>query len=318
MLRVSVASQAAQRLAAAVAGDAQYCVILPTAVDPMQPHSAVGSRAREDRHRAEATERTGGLVWRWLMRRHASSRVLVVGAQGDCSRGAVTLPLSAICCAEFLRAFKGRIPELTRHPAATHVVDELWSVCDGRQRSAMACEFYGREYRVLEGGTLASDASGASPSSLASLLADSDAAKRTRVMQHLAAAVLPIAEKGLVDSAIVHRVLAEFLAAAPASLVADTTASLSGDPLLHMAHTHDGVAAACAVAAYGTPRDRKKALRAVRSHVGALARDEWGHLLLLTLLSVTDDTSLLRKSILVAYQVPCGAPRPGAGGGGRG
>lgn len=34
-----------------------------------------------------------------------------------------------------------------------------------------------------------------------------------------------------------------------------------------------------------------------------MARDEWGHLTLITALSVVDDTTLLRKSIVAELQV---------------
>lgn len=34
-----------------------------------------------------------------------------------------------------------------------------------------------------------------------------------------------------------------------------------------------------------------------------MARDEWGHLVLITALSVVDDTTLLRKSIVAELQV---------------
>lgn len=37
--------------------------------------------------------------------------------------------------------------------------------------------------------------------------------------------------------------------------------------------------------------------------MGAMARDEWGHLALITALSVVDDTTLLRKSVVVELQV---------------
>jgi hypothetical protein len=91
---------------------------------------------------------------------------------------------------------------------------------------------------------------------------------------------------------------------APPSLVADAASSLSeGDRLLHMIHTRHGARAACAALAYGTPRDRKRAVRAFKGHVLASACDEWGHLPLLTALAVVDDTELLRKTLLSELQV---------------
>ena len=202
---------------------------------------------------------------------------------------------------EFHKALKGRIPELLRHPAAAHVVDELFSVADAATRNSMVSEFYGREYRVFEGGEL-NNLRGA-PGSLPQLLSRVDGPKAQLVVRELTMCLLPVLEKRLVDSALVHRVTAELLAAAPATTVADAVASLSGEALLHMAHTRDGATAACAVFAYGSARDRKKAVRALKGHVLDMARDEWGHLVLLTCLGVVDDTSLLRKFIVPELQV---------------
>ena len=39
-----------------------------------------------------------------------------------------------------------------------------------------------------------------------------------------------------------------------------------------------------------------------------MARDEWGHLVLLTALSVVDDTALLRKFIVADVQVGARGP----------
>lgn len=203
--------------------------------------------------------------------------------------------------AEYHKAMKGRIPELVRHPSAAHVIDELYSASGPPARNAMAAEFYGREYRLFEGGTL-NGVAGA-PASLARLLAGVDAGKAGAILQHMAAAVLPIVEKKLVDCALVHRVLAEFMALAPASLVADAVGPLSGEALLHMVHTREGAAAACAVLAHGSPKDRKAAVRALKGHVARMALDDWGHLPLITALSVVDDTALLRKFIVTELQV---------------
>ena len=105
------------------------------------------------------------------------------------------------------------------------------------------------------------------------------------------------------DCQLAHRLIDEYLTEAPASLVADAVESLSGDALLHMLHTHHGCAASCMVLAYGTAKDRKKAVRALKGHVPAAMQDEWGHLAILTALSVVDDTSMLKKFVVAEIQV---------------
>ena len=41
----------------------------------------------------------------------------------------------------------------------------------------------------------------------------------------------------------------------------------------------------------------------LQGHVGAMARDEWGHLALITALGVVDDTTLLHKAVVAELQV---------------
>lgn len=200
-----------------------------------------------------------------------------------------------------LKYFKGHAAELLRHPAGTHVLNDLYSVLPTAQRNALAAEFYGREYMLFEGGTL-NNAAGP-PAKLSDLLKTVDSAKQRAVMTHLAASLTPVLEKGLVDCQLAHRLAAEYLAHAPGSLVVDAVETLSGDPLLHMVHTKEGASAACMTFAYGTAKDRKKALRSMKGHVAAMARDEWGHLVLCTALSVVDDTATLKKFITAELQV---------------
>ncbi len=201
----------------------------------------------------------------------------------------------------FIKAFKGRTSELMRHPAGTHCLDDLYTAASATQRNAMAAECYGREYALFADGTL-NEMQGA-PSSLEDLLSAVEPAKRRAIVQHLAGAISPVIEKGLVDCQLAHRLIAEYLTAAPASLVSDAVESLSGEALLHMLHTHNGSAAACMVLAYGTAKDRKKAIKAMKGHVPAAVRDEWGHLAIITALSVVDDTAMLRKFVVADIEV---------------
>ncbi|PSC67267.1 pumilio-like protein 24, partial [Micractinium conductrix] len=221
-----------------------------------------------------------------------------------------------------LKAFRGHLGELLRHPAGSHVVDDLyagrlagwlglqragvaaWGVPASsgrrRQRNLMAAEFYGREYVLFESGTL--NNSDGTPAHLSDLMSRVDGAKQRSIIQHMSKDLIPIMEKGLVDCPLVHRLVSEFMEFSPASVVADAADNLCGDPLLHMVHTKEGVKAVCMALAYGTAKDRKKALKCMKGHVDAMARDEWGHLALITALSVVDDTTLLRKTVIVDLQ----------------
>lgn len=81
------------------------------------------------------------------------------------------------------------------------------------------------------------------------------------------------------------------------------TLSQTGEAVLRMVHTHEGSAAACMVLSYGTPRDRKRLVRAMKGHVGAMAGDEWGHVALCCALAVVDDTALTGKVLVPEIKV---------------
>ena len=66
---------------------------------------------------------------------------------------------------------------------------------------------------------------------------------------------------------------------------------------MRMVHTREGAEVSCRAIAAGTAKDRKKIVKAVKSHVHRLVTDEWGHTVLMTLLSMTDDTALLKKTL---------------------
>ncbi len=181
------------------------------------------------------------------------------------------------------------------------MLDDLYSQASGEQRRMMAAEFYGKEYSLFGSGTL-NNTKGA-PESLASLLSAVEGQKQLSIVKHVASTLTPVMEKGLVDNQLAHRLISEYLKNAPPSLVEDAVESLSGEALLHMIHTHEGVEAACMVLAYGSAKDRKKAIKAFKGHVHAAVMDEWGYLAVCTALAVTDDTALLRKNIVTDIQV---------------
>ena len=81
------------------------------------------------------------------------------------------------------------------------------------------------------------------------------------------------------------------------------TLSSTGEAVLRMVHTHEGAAAACMVLGYGTPKDRKKVVRAMKGHVAKMAADEWGHVVLCMALGCVDDTALTGKIVVPELKV---------------
>lgn len=64
-----------------------------------------------------------------------------------------------------------------------------------------------------------------------------------------------------------------------------------------MAHTHDGAAAAAALLAWASAKQRKKAAKAMKGHVVKMCLDEFAYIPVLQILSRIDDTQLARKGL---------------------
>jgi pumilio homology domain family member 6 len=92
--------------------------------------------------------------------------------------------------------------------------------------------------------------------------------------------------------------VSEYMQLAPSDMVQDCVESLSGEAVLRMVHTHDGCRVGCMVAAYSSPKERKKLVKAMKGHVLKMCLDEFAYVVLIKTLSVVDDTELVRKSIV--------------------
>jgi pumilio homology domain family member 6 len=200
-----------------------------------------------------------------------------------------------------VKAFRGHVVELLRHPHGADVLVDLYDAASSTQRSGMASEAYGREFVLLEGGA----AGAAAASSVRALLETSDASKRRAVVASLQRALEPVLEKGLLHPPLTHRLLREYLEAAPGSLVAEAvdTLAATGGNALKMVHTSDGAAVCSAAFAYGSARDRKRLVKGMKGYVAQTAANEHAHVVVSTALLCTDDTALTGKVIMGELKV---------------
>lgn len=49
------------------------------------------------------------------------------------------------CPAGVMKAFKGQVVRMLRHPCGSRVINELYTAASTKQRRALCAEFYGRE-----------------------------------------------------------------------------------------------------------------------------------------------------------------------------
>jgi pumilio homology domain family member 6 len=74
--------------------------------------------------------------------------------------------------------------------------------------------------------------------------------------------------------------------------------ALFKEQIHQLAHTKDGAHASCLLFAYGTAKDRKAMIKSIREIIVQMATDQYGHMVLIVLCAVVDDTKLVSKAVL--------------------
>ena len=192
--------------------------------------------------------------------------------------------------AHALKAMRGRVVALLRHPCGASVVDVAYEQANPRQREQLAAEFYGPEVALI--ANLGTD-----ELSLSSLLSRATPSQRASMLTHMYTKLSPIMDKGLVDAEIMHVLIRNYLDFAAAGAIHEAADLLAGPHLLHMLHTRDGAAACVSIVCASNAKNRKKIVRALKGHVVKCATEQHGHVVLLALLSFVDDTVLMGKIV---------------------
>lgn len=104
------------------------------------------------------------------------------------------------CNADILRACKGSVVKLFRHPCGSPVLTDLYDELPTAERNVLVAEFYSREVALLgpKAATL-------TVSNLTEAWPEMDSLQRRSTMQRLIQSLHPILEKAYVDPPPIHR-----------------------------------------------------------------------------------------------------------------
>jgi len=108
--------------------------------------------------------------------------------------------------------------------------------------------------------------------------------------------LLKVASKNLVDNSLVHAVLLEFIEEAGEQERNEIITAFTPH-LATIASTKQGSRAAVLCYLYSVAKERRAMLKAIKEHVTKLCIHEHGHLFILEILSSTDDTLNIKKTI---------------------
>ena len=210
--------------------------------------------------------------------------------------------------------FYGHVRRLINHPEASWILDDTYrGMATSKQKAILLREWYGPEFaifKVKKEGSITSD--------LSKILEESPE-KRQPILNHLHNLINQLIQKKLTGFTMLHDAMLQyFLACKPGSSeVTEFLEHLKPDAkegeepdmdlVKNLAFTKSGSRLVCLAFAHGNAKDRKLLLRAYKDTMELLAFDTHAHHVLLTALSVTDDTKLSSKSVF-GELIPQDAP----------
>lgn len=120
---------------------------------------------------------------------------------------------------------------------------------------------------------------------------------KTATLSAVKANLVKILNKNLINSTLVHTVLYEYLSNCSKDDRNEILA-LVRPMIADLSQTKDGTKVGNMCIWYGTNKDRKLIMKALKEHVTKIITSEHGYLMILCLLDTVDDTVLLKKIIL--------------------
>ncbi|KAG2306028.1 hypothetical protein Bca52824_025776 [Brassica carinata] len=195
-----------------------------------------------------------------------------------------------------ISSLRGHVAPLLRHMVGSVVVEHAYHLGNAAQKQELLGELYSTELQLFK------DLNSTSEKRVVDIIAKLGLQKGS-VIRHMTAIVQPILEKGIVDHTITHKLLIEYMSVADKTSAAFVIQQLSGPLLIRMVHTRDGSRLAMLCIKHGSAKERKKIIKAMKtddkeSHVGSIASDQYGCMVLACIFSLVDDTKLVTKFIV--------------------
>ncbi|KAL8263985.1 hypothetical protein R6Q59_022115 [Mikania micrantha] len=197
--------------------------------------------------------------------------------------------------ANFISSLHGHVASLLRHMVGSVVVEHAYQLGNASQKQSLLMELYSTELQLFKDLALVKERR------LVDIISKLNLQKAA-VVRHMSVVVQPILEKGIVDHSILHKALVEYFTIADKSSAADVIQHLSSALLVRMIHTKDGSKIGILCVKHGSAQERKKIIKGMKGHVSKIALDRFGSMVLACILSVVDDTQLIKKIIIRELQ----------------
>ncbi|KAF0912311.1 hypothetical protein E2562_013991 [Oryza meyeriana var. granulata] len=224
----------------------------------------------------------------------------------------------------FISSLHGRVAKLLRHTIGASVVDFAYQLATPPQKRRLLLELYSTELLLF------TDLTGQKTHSLLEIISSLELQKSS-VLQYMTTVIYPILEKGIVEYPIVHMAVLEYFTIADKTstsevirqfipLLTQGSSAIDGDepsvapelqkklkakkkrmtePLLvQIMNTREGLKIGVSCLKHGSAKDRKKIIKSLKGHIMKLALSDYGCILLMSILSIVDDTKLVTKIVI--------------------
>ncbi|KAG0344803.1 pumilio domain member 6 [Podila humilis] len=187
-----------------------------------------------------------------------------------------------------IKEFYGKVRQLIKHKEASGIIEDAYSTyANSAQRAALIQEFYGPEFRLFK----------VEDKKTLSQILEQNPSKRENIMKHLLTTLTGCMEKGTVGLSVVHRGLLEYFEHADAKGIQEML-DVMKEQAVEILHTKEGAQVAMFCLLYASPKDRKAMLKTMKPFVVKICKEEYGHMVMLRMFDVVDDTVLMSKAIL--------------------
>jgi len=189
---------------------------------------------------------------------------------------------------KIVESFYGKVKKLIKHKSAASILDEIFDkYANASQKATLVEEFYGPEFALFKV---------ASGRSLDDIL-ENEPEKKENVLKFMKNSFEVLCQKDVITHSIVHRALFDFFKYAT-NIQKSEIIELLKEGVVHILHTKDGAKVAMNCLWHGTAKDRKTIIKSFKTFVLKICKEEYGHLVMLSLFDVIDDTVLVKKAIL--------------------
>lgn len=193
---------------------------------------------------------------------------------------------------QIINEFSGKLSSCMKHKTASDIIDTIYSDYSKlAQRNEMMHEFYGKEFLLFK-----EQYRGLGLWEILQKHPD----KREPVLKRLRESIDGVLKKeatNLIHHSILHRMILDYAKCEEVKTVRSWIPNIL-DALMEIVHTEDGAKAAVLFIAMAGAKERKAIVKACRQYLAKLIKDEYGHLVVIALMSFVDDTVLLEKSVV--------------------